>query len=73
MTVLVVTINDPSPAFEHKSAEVSYMRRVLETIAEELSRSQGNVTSSSIVGHSASGAPNTSLGSWTYTPTATKA
>jgi hypothetical protein len=72
MTVLAITINDPSPAFQSKAAEVQYLKRVLETFLIEIGRGQGTVTSGSIIGQSATGTPNTSLGSWTYSPAATK-
>jgi hypothetical protein len=72
MTVLAITINDPSPAFSSKAAEVAYLKRVLETFLIEIGRGQGTVTSGSIIGQSALGTPNTALGSWTYVPAATK-
>jgi hypothetical protein len=70
MTVLTVTIVDQ--AFDKKSAEVAYLQRVLDTLKNELGRGQGNVTSGTILGTNAAGTPNTSLGSWTYTASATK-
>jgi hypothetical protein len=72
MTVLAITINDPSPAFSSKAAEVAYLKRVLETFLIEIGRGNGTVTSGSIIGASALGVGNTSLGSWTYVPAATK-
>jgi hypothetical protein len=70
MTVLTVTITDQ--AFDKKSAEVVYLQRVLDTLKNELGRGQGNVTSGTILGTNAAGTPNTSLGSWTYTASASK-
>jgi hypothetical protein len=70
MTVLTVTIVDQ--AFDKKSAEVAYLQRVLDTLKNELGRGQGNVTSGTILGTNAAGTPNTSLGSWTYTASASK-
>jgi hypothetical protein len=72
MTVLSITINDPSPAFEHKSSEVQYLQRVLQVLQTELGRGVGNTTSGTIRGTSAGGTPNTALGSWLYQPAATK-
>jgi hypothetical protein len=70
MTVLTVTIVDQ--AFDKKSAEVVYLQRVLDTLKNEIGRGQGNVTSGTILGTNAAGTPNTSLGSWTYTSSASK-
>jgi hypothetical protein len=70
MTVLTVTIVDQ--AFDKKSAEVVYLQRVLDTLKNELGRGQGNVTSGTILGTNAAGTPNTSLGGWTYTSSASK-
>ena len=47
MTVLAITITDPSPAFSSKAAEVQYLKRVLETFLIEIGRGQGTVTSGS--------------------------
>jgi hypothetical protein len=41
-------------------------------VEKEFGRGNGTVTSGSIVGMSAAGVANSSLGSWTYTPSATK-
>jgi hypothetical protein len=70
MTVLTITINDP--VFEKKSAEVSYLVRVLEILKSELGRGRGTVTSGTIIGTNAAGVANTSLGSWTYAASASK-
>jgi hypothetical protein len=72
MTVLAITITDPSPAFQSKAAEVAYMLGVLQTIEKEIGRGVGTVTSGTITGLSAGGTPNTALGSWTYSPAASK-
>lgn len=71
MSVLTVTIVDPS--FDKKSAEVAYLLNVLELLQTELGRGRGVTTSGSIIGVSSTGVANTSLGSWTYTPSASKA
>jgi hypothetical protein len=70
MSLLTITINDPG--LKTKSAEIAFARRALATVETELGRANGNTTSGSIVGQSATGVPNTSLGSWTYTPSATQ-
>lgn len=68
MTVLVVTFVDQ--AFDKKSAEVGYLLRTLDLLKNEIGKGQGTITSGTIVGQNAAGAANTSLGSWTYTPSA---
>jgi len=70
MTVLVVTFVDQ--AFDRKSAEVNYLCGVLDALKKEIGRGQGTVTSGTILGVNAAGVANTSLGSWTYTPSASK-
>ena len=70
MTVFVVSFTDQT--FDKKSAEIAYVAQVLDTLKNELVRGQGNVTSGSIIGTNAAGVPNTSLGSWTYTPSTNK-
>jgi hypothetical protein len=72
MTVLSITVNDPVPAFSSKAAEVRYLIGVLQTFENEFGRGVGTVTSGTIVGQNAAGTPHTSLGSWSYTPAATK-
>jgi hypothetical protein len=70
MTVLTISINDP--VFDKKSAEVAYLQKALQTLENELGRGQGTITSGTIIGTNAAGVPNTSLGSWTYTASASK-
>jgi hypothetical protein len=72
MTVLTISITDPNPAFDRKSAEVQYLLGVLQVLEVEIGRGRGTVTSGTIIGTKADGTPNTALGSWTYTPAATK-
>jgi hypothetical protein len=71
MTVFVVTMTDPSPALDKKSAEVAYILKFLDTVAKEIGRGQGTTTTGTVLGTSSGGTPNTALGSWTYTATAT--
>jgi hypothetical protein len=68
MTVLTITIVDQ--AFDKKSAEVAYLQRVIDTLKNEIGRGRGTVTSGTIIGRNAAGVANTSLGSWTYTSSA---
>jgi hypothetical protein len=70
MAIMTVTINDPN--LDKKSAEVAYVNRCLETVITEIGRGNGTVTTGVILGMSATGVPNTALGSWTYLPTATR-
>jgi len=70
MTVLVITITDP--VFDKKSSEVAYLIGVLRTLETEIGRGQGKVTSGTILGVSATGVANTSLGSWTYAASGSK-
>jgi hypothetical protein len=68
MALLTVTINDPS--LQKRSSEVAYAIGAINTVVKELGRGNGNVTSGTILGQSSAGVPNTPLGSWTYTPSA---
>jgi hypothetical protein len=69
MTVFVATFNDQH--FEKRSSEVAYIARLLEIIAAELQRNQGDATSGTILGMNPAGLANQSLGSWSYTPSGT--
>ncbi len=68
MTVLTITIVDQ--AFDRKSAEIAYLQRVLDLAKNEIGRARGTVTSGAIIGQSAAGVANTSLGSWAYASSA---
>lgn len=68
MAVLTVTFVDQT--FDKKSAEVGYLKKVLELVATELVRGQGITTSGTALGMNAAGTANTSLATWTYTPSA---
>jgi hypothetical protein len=70
MALLVITVNDPG--LDKRSAEVSYAKRVVDEAVKEFGRGNGTVASGTILSQSASGASNTSLGSWTYTSSASK-
>jgi hypothetical protein len=69
MTVFVCTFVDQT--FDKKSAEVAYILNFLETVKKEIGRGQGTTTTGTVLGTSSGGTPNTALGSWTYTATAT--
>jgi hypothetical protein len=68
VAIMTIAINDPS--LEHRASEVAFIKRAIEEVLKEFGRGQGTVTSGSIVGMSSTGVANTSLGSWTYTPSA---
>jgi hypothetical protein len=72
MSVLTITISDPSFSGQSKASEVAYLLKVLQTVETEIGRGRGTVTSGSVIGTNQAGTPNTSLGSWTFTPSATK-
>jgi hypothetical protein len=68
MALLTITINDPG--LQKKSAEVAFALKALGHVETELGRGNGSATSGTVTGQNASGA-TVSLGSWTYTPSAT--
>ena len=68
MSLLTITINDPG--LQKKSSEVAYAMKALEHVMTELGRGNGSVTSGAITGQNSAG-QTVSLGSWTYTPSAT--
>lgn len=69
MSLLVVTINDPS--LDKKSAEVAFAAYAVAEAMKEFQRGNGTRLSGTILGVNGAGTANTSLGSWTYTATAT--
>lgn len=70
MALLTITINDPG--LDTKRAEIAYARRALQYVETELGQGNGNKTSGTVLGVNAAGVGGQSLGSWTYTPSATK-
>jgi hypothetical protein len=72
MANFAFTITVAPQSFDKQSGEVAHIKRVLDLAINEIGRGQGTVTSGSIVGVSPAGVANTSLGSWSYTPGATK-
>jgi hypothetical protein len=71
MSVLTITIVDPNFAGQRKSSEVAYLLRALAVAKTEIGRGNGVRTSGTILGTNQAGTPNTSLGSWSYVPSAT--
>jgi hypothetical protein len=71
MAVLTITITDP-PAFDKKSSEVQHILKILDHLEMEIGRGRGTVTSGTIIGTSPTGATNVSLGSWSYSASASK-
>jgi hypothetical protein len=69
--LFTLTITDPG-TFPSKAAEVAYIHRCLNETIKETGRGNGAVLSGSIVSYSNAGVPNSTLGSWSYTGTATK-
>lgn len=69
MALLTISITDQT--MDRKSAEVSFARRAVMEAMKEFERGNGTVTSGTILGVSGAGVANTSLGSWTYTASAT--
>jgi hypothetical protein len=65
MSLMVVTINNLSPALDHKFQEVERVERYLHYAAAAVRQGQGLVTSGNILDNS-----NTVMGTWTYTPQA---
>jgi hypothetical protein len=71
MAVLTISITDP--VFEKKSAEVAYLARVLENVASQVQRNQGNLAGvQNVLGVSSAGVPNTILATYSYVASATR-
>lgn len=72
MSLLVININDQS--LDRLSAEAAFAEYAVKVAMLEFSRARGNRTSGPILGTAGSGVGSgpVSLGSWTYTPSATK-
>jgi hypothetical protein len=70
MSVFTITISDQT--FDKKSAEVAYIAKCLELAAAEVQRGQGATTSGSIVHQAPNGNGHSSLGTWSYSPSASK-
>jgi polysaccharide deacetylase 2 family uncharacterized protein YibQ len=66
MSLAVITVNNQSPALDHKSSEVALIARALELAAQSIRGAGGALTSGSIVDSGAA-----VIGSWTYTAQAT--
>jgi hypothetical protein len=71
MSLMVVTINNLSPALEHKSGEVAVIANALHAAATAVQAAQGNLTSGNLtVPHTGGAGDPVVIGSWTYTPQA---
>jgi hypothetical protein len=68
MALLFITINDP--ALDRKSAEVAYARRAVDEAMKAFGRGNGTVTSGTIQSYTTGLNSPISLGSWTYTSSA---
>lgn len=65
MSLAVITINNPSPALDHKTGEVGIIAQALHEAARAIQSQQGNATSGNIIGNGGA-----TLGTWIYTPVA---
>lgn len=68
MALLTITINDPG--LKQRSSEVAFAANAVHAALNEFQRARGNSGSGTILGNSATGVSNTSLGSWSYVTTA---
>lgn len=66
MSIAVITINNLSPALEHKSGEVAVIAQALTEAARAIQVAQGTVTSGNITVRG----NNEIIGTWAYTPQA---
>jgi hypothetical protein len=74
VSLFTLTINNLSPALEHKSGEVAVIANALHAAAQAVQGAQGNLTSGNLtVPHPAGVGDPTNIGSWTYTPQASLA
>jgi hypothetical protein len=65
MSLFTVTINNLSPALDHKFQEVAQIARYLQVAGQAVQSAQGQQTSGNIVDNGGN-----VFGSWTYTPQA---
>jgi hypothetical protein len=70
MPLLTISITDPG--LDTKHAEIAFARYALGIATSELGKANGNATTGTIFGAGATPGGPASLGSWTYTPSATK-
>jgi hypothetical protein len=69
MAVLTITITDQT--FDKKSAEVAYLVRVLDLVQAHLESRRGTQTGlQTVVGTNAAGTANSTVATYTYTPSA---
>jgi hypothetical protein len=68
----VLTMSFVDQVFDKKSAEVGYLAKALMIAAQQLQASGGaSSVSTNIIGNNAAGTANSTLGSYTYTASAT--
>ena len=68
MAIITIVVNDPS--LNRKSAEATFIQYAVSEALKEMSRARGTLASGSIIGMSATGVANSSLGTWTMLSTA---
>jgi hypothetical protein len=65
MSLAVITVNNQSPALDHKASEVALVARALQVAAQQIRAAGGAATSGTMTGDFGA-----VLGTWTYTPQA---
>lgn len=70
MSLFTLTITDPT--LNTRSAEVGWIKHCMSLARQEVAGGNGNTTSGTILGANAVGLSNQTLGTWTYTASATK-
>ena len=67
MSLFTLTINNLSPALEHKSGEVAVIANALHAAATAVQAGQGNITSGNLsVPHPGGVGDPVTIGSWSY-------
>lgn len=70
MTFFTLNIDAPTKPLESRSQELAYITQAVATAMMEFNRN--HELNGNIIGQAPDGVPNSSLGSWTYTPAAAK-
>ena len=68
MALITIVVNDP--LLNRKSAEAAFLQYAVAEALKEMGRARGTLASGNIIGMSAAGVANTSLGTWTMLSTA---
>jgi hypothetical protein len=67
MSLFTLTINNLSPALEHKSGEVAVIANALHAAATAVQAAQGNLTSGNLtIPHAGGVGDPVTIGSWAY-------